>query len=61
VSHLTEKEQDEGRNAVQSLKGFILRLKKDSRITNDEKTLVYIWLKRIGDIFDGCSGICKEE
>lgn len=55
MSTLTQDEQDKGRNAVQCLEGFLLAMKKHGRISNDEKTLTFIWLKKIGDIFDGAN------
>jgi hypothetical protein len=61
MSNLTEDEQDKGRNAVQCLEGFIVNMRKNGRITEDEKTLMFIWLKKIGDIFDGCKTFNKGE
>ena len=52
MAHLTPEEQHNGRNSVQCLEGFILKLRKSDRITQKEKEMCFRWLEKISAVFD---------
>jgi len=54
MAQLTEKEQDDGRNAVVCLKGFILQLYRQKKISKHDKDKGYEYLEKINNVMKEC-------
>ena len=49
---LNHDEQHEIRNAIQCLKGLVVKLRKIKRLTDQDKMLFYVHLKKICDVIE---------